>query len=184
MAAPRAPKMPAQVPVAKPQPPRKKAPQRPPVETKSMQPASPGTSVWSGKSLSGSKRAETSTNGADSGIKDFTEIQTGTKDKAITQPLGPTSSTEEFETSPKLPETEAPKMLGPEALLCFYGRRTTSDAVMASDGLCDYAFYDSLYADDRNKLSTGRPFKNDLETFMNVAATYSKTTSGIAFAFA
>ncbi|KAH6943323.1 hypothetical protein HPB50_019463 [Hyalomma asiaticum] len=181
--------MPAQVPLAKPQPPRKKAPQaiqRPPVETKSVQQASQGTSVWSGKSLSGSKRAETSTNGADSGltIKDFTEIQTGTKDKAITQPLGPTSSTEEFETSPKLHETEAPKMLGPEALLCIYGRRTTSDDVMASDGLCDYAFYDSLYADDRNKLCTGRPFKNDLETFMNVAATYSKTTSGIAFAFA
>ncbi|KAH7950241.1 hypothetical protein HPB49_021551 [Dermacentor silvarum] len=73
--------------------------------------------------------------------------------------------------------------LGIETLLCTYGRRTTSDAVMASDGLCDYAFYDSLYAQGRNKLSTGGQFKPDLQTFMRVAAKYNKTTSGVAFAF-
>ncbi|XP_054923945.1 uncharacterized protein [Dermacentor andersoni] len=54
---------------------------------------------------------------------------------------------------------------------------------MPSDGLCDYAFYDSLYAQGRNKLSSGEPFEEDLQTFMRVAAKYNKTTSGVGFAF-
>ncbi|XP_037523758.1 uncharacterized protein LOC119400952 [Rhipicephalus sanguineus] len=117
------------------------------------------------------------------------EGQTSTKQTTIPKPLEPTSPTETRRPPPVEPSptvttpTEIPKELGPETLLCTYGRRTTSDAVMASDGLCDYAFYDSLYALDKNKLSTLRPFTTDLETFMRRASKYKKTSSGVAFAF-
>ncbi|KAL3197235.1 hypothetical protein MRX96_014844 [Rhipicephalus microplus] len=58
-----------------------------------------------------------------------------------------------------------------------------SDAVMASDGLCDYAFYDSLYALGQNKLTSSRLFSADLETFIRGASKYKKTSSGMALAF-
>ncbi|XP_077490792.1 uncharacterized protein LOC144101487 [Amblyomma americanum] len=73
--------------------------------------------------------------------------------------------------------------VGPEKLLCTYGRRTTSDAVMASDGLCDVAFYDSVYANNTNFLYGGSPFESDLVTFMRAATRYTRTTLGVAFAF-
>ncbi|XP_077492011.1 uncharacterized protein LOC144102685 [Amblyomma americanum] len=72
--------------------------------------------------------------------------------------------------------------IGPEILICTYGRRTTADRVMASDGLCDIAFYDSIYADGRNILGDNR-FGSDLVTFMGAVARYRKTKLGVAFAF-
>ncbi|XP_077492041.1 uncharacterized protein LOC144102729 [Amblyomma americanum] len=53
---------------------------------------------------------------------------------------------------------------------------------MASDGLCDIAFYDSIYADGRNILGDNR-FGSDLVTFMGAVARYRKTKLGVAFAF-
>ncbi|KAL1427319.1 hypothetical protein MTO96_017607 [Rhipicephalus appendiculatus] len=134
---------------------------------------------------------ETSTADADSEATTLedSEGQTSTKQTIVTEPLEPTSSTETRRPPPVEPSppetttTEIPKELGPETLLCTYGRRTTSDAVMASDGLCDYAFYDSLYALGQNKLSTSRPFTTDLQTFIRGASKYKKTSSGVAFAF-
>ncbi|KAK8784617.1 hypothetical protein V5799_009017 [Amblyomma americanum] len=73
--------------------------------------------------------------------------------------------------------------VGPEKLFCTYGRRTTSDAVMTSDGLCDVAFYDSIYANNANFLYGGSPFESDLVTFMRAATRYTRTTLGVAFAF-
>ncbi|XP_077491760.1 uncharacterized protein LOC144102340 [Amblyomma americanum] len=73
--------------------------------------------------------------------------------------------------------------VGPEKLFCTYGRRTTSDAVMTSDGLCDVAFYDSIYANNANFLYGGSPFEADLVTFMRAATRYTRTTLGVAFAF-
>ncbi|KAH7950244.1 hypothetical protein HPB49_021554 [Dermacentor silvarum] len=119
---------------------------------------------------------------------EVTKGQTSTKDATTKQASRPAPSTKKRTPPPtkKAPETlptEAPKALGIETLLCIYGERTTSDAVMARDGLCHYAFYDSLYARARNNLSSGQPFEKDLQTFMRVAAKYNKTTSGVAFAF-
>ncbi|XP_075726042.1 uncharacterized protein LOC142767713 [Rhipicephalus microplus] len=54
---------------------------------------------------------------------------------------------------------------------------------MASDGLCDYAFYDSLYTLGQNKLTSSRLFSADLETFIRGASKYKKTSSGMALAF-
>ncbi|KAK8781783.1 hypothetical protein V5799_016875 [Amblyomma americanum] len=72
---------------------------------------------------------------------------------------------------------------GPETLLCTYGQRTTEDAVMAEDGLCDYAFYDSMYANDKNTLVDQGKFGQDLQTFMRAADRYNSTALGLAFAF-
>ncbi|KAK8757358.1 hypothetical protein V5799_005004 [Amblyomma americanum] len=80
-------------------------------------------------------------------------------------------------TTPKLRRAD------PEMLVCTYGRRTISDSVMASDGLCDIAFFDSIYAGNKNNLSGGSPFDSDLETFMRAATRYNRTTLGISFAF-
>ncbi|KAK8763842.1 hypothetical protein V5799_033549 [Amblyomma americanum] len=74
-------------------------------------------------------------------------------------------------------------VVGPEMLICTYGRKTTADAVMASDGLCDIAFYDSIYANNATLLYGGGPFESDLVTFTRAAARYRKTTLGLAFAF-
>ncbi|XP_077490796.1 uncharacterized protein LOC144101491 [Amblyomma americanum] len=54
---------------------------------------------------------------------------------------------------------------------------------MASDGLCDVAFYDSIYADNTNFLYGGSPFDSDLVTFMRAATRYTRTSLGVAFAF-
>lgn len=76
-----------------------------------------------------------------------------------------------------------PLSVGQQILICTYTGRTTSDAVMASDGLCDIAYYDSIYAYNKNFLYGGRPFEIDLVTFMRAAKRYTRTTLGVAFSF-
>ncbi|XP_077489181.1 uncharacterized protein LOC144100004 isoform X2 [Amblyomma americanum] len=75
------------------------------------------------------------------------------------------------------------KTQGPETLLCTYGARTKAGAVMAEDGLCDYAFFDSLYKDDKNTLVDHARFEQDLKTFLRAARRYTRTALGLAFAF-
>lgn len=79
--------------------------------------------------------------------------------------------------------TPRPKAQGPETLLCTYGEGTRTDAIMAKDGLCDYAFFVSLYDDDANTLAGRRPRGLDLQTFLRAAHRYTVTTLGLAFAF-
>ncbi|KAK8789128.1 hypothetical protein V5799_021095 [Amblyomma americanum] len=95
---------------------------------------------------------------------------------AQTQPtyVSSTTMTEGMNTEPRL---------GPETLLCTYSRKTTSRAVMAEDGLCDYAIYDSLYANHVNKLSGTKQLEQEVYAFLSAANDYKRTTLGVGFAF-
>ncbi|XP_077490934.1 uncharacterized protein LOC144101674 [Amblyomma americanum] len=76
-----------------------------------------------------------------------------------------------------------PNVPGHETLLCTYGKGTTADSVMAEDGLCDYAFFDSLYQSDENTVVDHKRFGQDLRTFLRAADRYTRTALGLAFAF-
>ncbi|XP_077490945.1 uncharacterized protein LOC144101685 [Amblyomma americanum] len=68
-----------------------------------------------------------------------------------------------------------------DALFCTYGSRTHSQMPFPGDGVCDYIFYDSVYKDGRNTLSTGSGFEEDLNVVLSKACDHNKTEFGVAF---
>lgn len=72
----------------------------------------------------------------------------------------------------------------PESLLCTFGLSTNQSTMFPADGMCDYFFFDSAYANGKNTLATGSDtFEPNLMRFLSEVSNYAKTQFGVAFAY-